>query len=156
MFSTTVYFLETGANKQRHVLCRLVDFFYEAGRRVQVITDSSLAAQNLDQLLWTFSEESFIPHRVLGSSSFEPVPEPVVITPGAFFLEGFDHLVCDSPAALEVLKRYRVAVHFVLKDDVDRRQESRLLWLACGEHGVGRYHVSDDMEKRWSEVFKLK
>ncbi len=156
MFSSSVYFVETTSNKQRLVLCRLVEFFYEGRRKVQVVVDSSCGARNLDQLLWTFSEESFVPHRVLPSKTVQWTGEPVVITVGNLPVEGFDHLVCDSSVNLEFIKRYRVAVHFVLKDDADRKQESRLLWLACGEQGVGRLHIPHDVaDTKWPDFFKL-
>ncbi len=156
MSTRSVYFIETTSSKQRHLLCRVVEFFYEARRKTQVVVDSSTGARNLDQLLWTFSEESFVPHRILTAGADQELVEPVVITVGSFPLDGFDHLVCDSSVELDFMKRYRLAVHFVFKDDVDRKQESRLLWLACGEKNVGRFHIPHDVvDREWPDFFKL-
>ncbi len=153
--SKEVYFIETVAHRQRQALCRVVEFFYEAKRRAQVVTDSSLGARNLDQLLWTFEEESFIPHRILMSGIRDRVVEPVVITPGEVFVEGFDHLVCDCPVGLGFMKRYGLSVHFVLQDDVDRKQDSRRLWLDCKDQGVECRHFHHTVETRWSDIFKF-
>ena len=98
MASTLIYFVETPSEKQRFLLCRWVDRFHEAGRKVQVLVDSTLAAQHLDQMLWTFSQESFIPHRVLPSKGSVDFMEPVVITVGEIVVQGFQPwCVTDRP-----------------------------------------------------------
>ncbi len=153
-----VYFIETDSHRQRQVLCRIVEFLYECKKRTQVITDSSVGARNLDQLLWTFRDESFVPHRILVSDTSEAqdrVVEPVLITAGEVFVEGFDHLVCDCPVGLGFMKKYRLSVHFVLQDDVDRKQESRHLWLECRDQGVECRHFHHVMEANWSDIFKI-
>ena len=62
--------------------CRLVETAWQRGRGVLVLAGSDAAAQRLDDLLWTFREESFVPHRRLGAR--EPAAgEPVIVgTPG--------------------------------------------------------------------------
>lgn len=42
--------------------CRLVEAAYEAGERVYVCAESEAQARRLDDLLWSFREESFVPH----------------------------------------------------------------------------------------------
>lgn len=157
MSQSTVYFVETSSGEQRLVLCDLTQYFYEHGKRVQVLADSSLAARNLDQLLWTFSQESFIPHRVLTVEPRDKVLEPVIITVGELHLEGTDHLVCDSPSGLDFVARYVRSVHFILNDDADRKQESRLFWQACADRGIGRIHVPYRRrgQARWLEIIPI-
>ena len=91
---------------------------------------------NLDQLLWTFAQGSFIPHRI-GSldSGWGPRLNRLIITPGEIPLDGFAVLVCDGAASFEFLLRYRMVVHFVLLDDAEKRQESRLLWQTVAGPG---------------------
>lgn len=136
-----IYFVETRSSEQRHTLCRWVERFHEEGKKVLVVTDSTAAAQHLDQLLWTFSETSFIPHRILSLKSGESMIDPVILTIGEVRLEGFDVLVCDSPVHLNFMKGYPVAVHFILLDDEEKRQESRLMWQSAREQGVRLNHV---------------
>ena len=136
-----IYFVETRANEQRQTLCRWVERFHEEGRKVQIVSDSTMAAQHLDQLLWTYSEGSFIPHRVFNAKSLDSPPEPVVITIGEVLLEGYEVLICDGPARLDFMKQYAVAVHFILRDDEGRKQESRLLWQSARDQGVQLHHV---------------
>ena len=67
--------------------CRLVERVWQRGHRVLVLTTSEIAARRLDDLLWTFRDESFVPHRRLGAGDL-PVTEPVVVsTPGVWDAE---------------------------------------------------------------------
>lgn len=137
-----IYFVETQAEKQRVLLCRWIERFYERGRKVQVVVDSSQAAQYIDHLLWTFSEESFIPHRIAGTGGGEAGSDPVVITVGESRLDGFDVLVCDGSVQFEFMSRFPEVVHFVLTDDSEKKQESRLMWQRAREKGFHLRHVS--------------
>jgi DNA polymerase III subunit chi len=139
MPSTIIYFVETSAMEQRDLLCRWVEHFYESGKKVQVAAESTMAAKHLDQLLWTFSQESFIPHRVVKTTS-TPL-EAVVVAVGELSLEGFDALVCDAAVSLDFMARFSSVVHFVIKEDSDQRQESRLLWQKAREEGFDLRHV---------------
>jgi DNA polymerase III subunit chi len=141
MSEKTIYFVETIASEQRDLLCRWVEKFYEEGARVQVIAGSTQAAQYLDQLLWTFSQPSFVPHGVYSGSGPVP-PGPVLITTGEERIGGVDTAVCDTPVSLELMELYRTAVHFVLRDDPERRQESRLMWQRARDRGIAATHVA--------------
>lgn len=123
------------------MLCRWVERFHEEGKRVRIVVDSTQSARYLDGLLWTFSDTSFIPHRIEEPGAADPELENVIITLGEAWREGFDVLVCDSPVPLSVIQRYSVCVHFVLKDDEEQKQESRLLWQQAREGGLGLHHV---------------
>ena len=136
----TIYFAETTVAGQRELLCRWTERFYTEKRRVRIRVDSMVAAQFIDQLLWTFSQSSFIPHLIFSPGGMPP-EVPVVITPGEFQLEGFDALVCDWPADLEFMSGFDVSVHFILRDDSQRRQQSRVLWQKARDLGLGPVHV---------------
>ncbi|MEO0573854.1 MAG: DNA polymerase III subunit chi [Pseudomonadota bacterium] len=54
--------------------CRLTQKVYRLGERVHVEVDSDDSAQMLDELLWTFSDDSFIPHACLpDTDGYTPV-----------------------------------------------------------------------------------
>jgi len=149
MPQTRVFFIETRTEEKRGLLCRWVDYFYEAGSRVQIVVDSSMAAQHLDQLLWTFSQSSFIPHRIVSSSGPSPLLEPVVITVGQSPVGGSDVLVVDGEVAPESLGHYTTVVLFVLMDDSEKRQESRLTWQMLKERGFQLQHVPYSANNRF-------
>jgi len=140
MAESQILFVETVAAEQRKLLCNIVEHFYEAGRKVQVVADSTLGAQHIDQMLWTFSDRSFVPHRILDPGRGTPL-EPVVITVGERILDGFDTVVCDAECRLDFMTAFETAVHFVIRDDVDRRLQSRRMWTEARDRALAVRHV---------------
>jgi DNA polymerase-3 subunit chi len=69
--------LRSRADKLPQVCVRTA-LHYEAGQTVAVYTPSEAEASELDDLLWTFRQNSFIPHVRL-TAAVEPLIEPVVI-----------------------------------------------------------------------------
>lgn len=105
------------------------------------MTDSTMAARHLDELLWTFSQGSFVPHSIVSYPPTKDVREPVIITTADVRFETYDVLVTDSAADLASMEKYRIVVHFILLDDQDKRQESRLLWQSAKQQGFHLQHV---------------
>ena len=126
--------------EQRGLLCRWTERFYTEKKRVQIVVDSMAAAQFIDQLLWTFSQSSFIPHSI-SSPVAGPSDEPVLITPGEVQVAGFEAVICDCPAGLEFMGRFETAVHFILKDDPERTEQSRVLWQRAREARLDPVHI---------------
>ena len=141
MAEKIIHFAETTASEQRALLCRWVERFYEQGRRVQVICDSTTSAQVIDQLLWTFSQSSFVPHGVYHGEEGEASIDPVVITTDQVHLPGFDTVVCDCAVSLDLIEGFAAGVHFVIRDDPEKRNGSRFLWQKLRERGIAATHV---------------
>jgi DNA polymerase III subunit chi len=142
MAETTVYFVESKAEELPVAVCQWVEHFYEQGMSVQVLVGSSLAAQRLDHLLWTFAQASFIPHRIGLPSATGVIIEPVIITLEAAPVRGATVLVSEGAVGLESLRHYEHVVHFVLLDDPEKRLESRSLWQAVREKGLQARHIA--------------
>jgi len=137
---TGLLFVETRTDEKRKLLCKWVEHFYENGRKVQVSVDSTTAAQNIDQLLWTFSQGSFIPHKIISTATPQPFLEPVAIAVGQIKLQELDVLIADASVGLDIMEQFDLVVHFILMDDPEKRQESRLLWQAAKERGFQLQH----------------
>ncbi len=136
----TIYFAETTVAEQSELICRWAERFYMEKKRVQIVVDSTAAAQLIDQLLWTFSQSSFIPHMIFSPGGAPPA-EPVLITAAEFQVVGFGALVCGRQADLEFMTRFETAVHFILRDDTERLQQSRSLWQSARDSGINPVHV---------------
>ena len=68
------YVLETADERALLLtVCRLVEKAYLAEQTVYVHTDSAQAATALDDLLWTYSDRSFVPHALAGADGSAPV-----------------------------------------------------------------------------------
>lgn len=58
-----------------HMACRLLEKAYQRDHRIFVFCDHQQDAEHLDETLWTFKEDSFIPHHLQGEG---PEPPPAV------------------------------------------------------------------------------
>ena len=68
------YVLKSAAARQRWAFaCRLTEKAYLRDLSVVIVNDSLADAQALDDLLWTFNERSFIPHKIcMDEHSMDP------------------------------------------------------------------------------------
>ncbi|MCH9672728.1 MAG: DNA polymerase III subunit chi [Gammaproteobacteria bacterium] len=79
------YILEAEGDEARgHTACRLAERAWKAGNRVFLRADSARAVTWLDELLWTFRQDSFVPHACAqpttrDNSSESDTLEPVLI-----------------------------------------------------------------------------
>lgn len=85
------YSLEPGSRGDRFLMaCRIIERLYDQGRRVLILCPDRDEARHLDRLLWTFKQEGFIPHGLLGA--VDEVLTPILIA-----------LECPAPRGQEVL-----------------------------------------------------
>jgi DNA polymerase-3 subunit chi len=74
------YILSEGSEDSRlRLACRLADKAVQRKLGVFVVTESEADARKLDELLWTFAQNSFLPHRFAWDIGTAPVEEPVII-----------------------------------------------------------------------------
>jgi DNA polymerase-3 subunit chi len=68
------YVLKSAAARQRWAfVCRLTEKAYLKDLKIVIVSDTLADAQALDELLWTFNDRSFIPHKVcLDEQSVDP------------------------------------------------------------------------------------
>lgn len=69
------YILKPGSRDNRFGLaCRVTEIAYRRGHRVLMHTESAEQAQHLDRLLWTFREQSFLPHGQIADADASLTP----------------------------------------------------------------------------------
>jgi len=121
---------------KRQFACRLADKLWRQGLAVQLHAASADEAQELDQLLWCFSPESFLPHHLQG----EPVMDmrSVVLSwgPMAVLAPNLLNLTDTLPAAHQ---RFETIAEFVLDEDTDKAH-SRELWNRYKQAGHALQH----------------
>jgi len=119
------YVLKSAAAKQRWTfVCRLTEKAYLKDLSVVIVNDTLADAQALDDLLWTFNERSFIPHKVcLDEHSVDPATKVhLAALPAA--LPAADLLVNLTARLPAHWERYpRIAE--VIDADEDRRRLGR-------------------------------
>jgi DNA polymerase III subunit chi len=75
---TRADFYEIKDSRWELALCGQVEAAYAAGERLYVRAATEALARELDELLWTFREDSFVPHR-LWQGEAEVLVDPVTI-----------------------------------------------------------------------------
>ena len=69
------HFEKTSGRDLLVYICRLVEKGYKQGSKpIYIHFDSENEAKEFDSLLWTFRQESFIPHTILGHPEQEKTP----------------------------------------------------------------------------------
>jgi DNA polymerase III subunit chi len=120
------YILSTDTDDARlRLACRIADKATQLDHHVFIHSSSDDEARQLDELLWTFSQGSFIPHRVVREGNAEPVREPVLIGVNKAPADGrWDVLINLGAEVPEYFSRYaRVAE--VVDANPTRRDQSR-------------------------------
>jgi len=129
------YVLEgSDARERLKFACRVVDKAFGAEQRVLVWLEDAAALQSFDDLLWTFAQDSFIPHEpVSPESNWEDAP--VLLSCGAPAPPGVDVLINLAervpPAASGAAR-----VIEIIDADPARRQAGRVRFKQYRDQGV--------------------
>jgi DNA polymerase-3 subunit chi len=69
------YILDEASRQDRYLLsCRIIEKAWKNHHRVMVQTGSEEEARHLDKLLWTFRDQSFVPHGLLPIADAQTTP----------------------------------------------------------------------------------
>ena len=104
MTKVDFYLLGAGHNSHALFACRLAEKVWRLGHRVYLLAADPPAANELDDLLWTFSQGSFVPHALCKQeedADHHADNHPVLIghaEPPAAFSDVLISLVPDVPA----------------------------------------------------------
>jgi DNA polymerase-3 subunit chi len=126
MTQVDFYILESDSDDARlHLACRIADKATQQDQHVFINSTSDIEAQKLDELLWTFSQGSFIPHRIVRQSLDQTPIEPVIIglnqPPVGERWDVLVNLAADVP---EFFSRYQRVAEVVDGNSL-RREQSR-------------------------------
>lgn len=126
MTQVDFYVLASDSDDARlRLACRIVDKASESDQHVFINATSDVEAQKLDELLWTFSQGSFIPHKIMRDGIDAAPSEPVVIGLNRGPLgERWDLLINLAADVPEFFSRYR-RVAEVVDGNETRRAQSR-------------------------------
>lgn len=115
--------------------CRLAEKAFKAGHRVYIDAIDAQQAQHLDDLLWTFSDTSFVPHRCADAGDRDRTPDPVSIGHGCPPAGMADVLLTLRPDAPEYFSRFERVLE-VVDGDAAERTSARQRYRFYQDQGV--------------------
>ena len=139
------YFYHLTRRRLEDALPMLVERSLAQGWRVEVRGTRPDALAKLDDHLWTYSEESFVPHERAGQDGADAAP--VILTDQA--LSGYDCILCVDGAELsadEVNAAERACLIFDGHDDQALTQ-ARALWRSLTGAGCAAQYWSEESGK---------
>ena len=123
---------DAGHRSRERFACRLAARGYRDGRRVWINVDDARAGRDLDELLWTFNDGSFVPHALVSAS--DEGDTPVVIGSGCEPHEGCDVLINLARDVPHFFSRFDKAFEIVDGND-SVRSEGRLRYAFYQDRG---------------------
>lgn len=135
---TRIDFYQLNPTRHRYdqIVCQLCQKAYEARQLTLLLTDSPQQSEVLDQRLWTFSDESFVPH---DSEESEDFKTPILIqdkpTPS-----GDRHLLINLSAEVPpYFAQFERVIELVTEDN---KTQARAHYSFYKERGYPLNHVS--------------
>ena len=122
----------TDVGERLHTACRIISKAFQQKHIIYVHARDKAEAEQLDELLWTFRAESFIPHHLVGDG---PTPPPAVrIGWQQIPAEARDVLINLSADAPEPPNRFRRIIEIVGGDE-PMREAARNHWRQYKQQG---------------------
>lgn len=123
---------ETSLSNCYRTICRLIDKAYQQQRRVYVNSNSVEEAKVLDDLLWTFRDDSFIPHEICYANS--PAPTVPVQIGHALIPTHHDDVLINLQSEIpDFFNQFQRVLEVVVNDD-NAREISRKKFRFYRQH----------------------
>jgi DNA polymerase-3 subunit chi len=145
---TEILFYHLETQPLERVLPQLLEKTLERGWRAVVETASSERASALDALLWTWRDDSFLPHGIAGDES-DP-DQPVLIATDEANANGANVRFFVDRAVPRSGEGYERLVYLFSGHDPDAVTEARTAWKALGE-GNALTYWQQDAAGRWQK-----
>jgi len=100
--------------------CRLLEKAWRHGHRVYVYCGDKQQAEALDELLWTFKDDSFIPHNLQGEG---PEPPPAVQIGHSQEPRGYNDILMNLADSIpSFYTRFKRVIELVSNDEAEKEQ----------------------------------
>ncbi len=114
------YILNENARHDRFFLsCRITEKAWHQKHRIMIQTDSGQEARHMSQLLWTFRDQSFIPHELLPQADLKTTP--VIIGWDDDAAEECDVLINLATEIPPFFSRFERLIEIVEKDPAHKQ-----------------------------------
>jgi DNA polymerase-3 subunit chi len=145
---TEVLFYHLQDMTLENVLPSLLEKSLERGWRVVVQSTSEERADALDAHLWTYREDSFLPHATWRSGEAEDQPILLTVADANPNRANIRFLVDNAAVPADAAAYDRLVLVFN-GDDADALAAAREAWSACKTRGFGVTYWQADERGRW-------
>ena len=145
---TEVLFYHLETQPLERVLPQLLEKSLERGWRAIVETSSRARAEALDAMLWTFRDDSFLPHAIVGDPS-DP-DQPVLIAMDDVNPNTANVRFFVDRAVPQTGEGYERLVYLFSGHDPDAVTEARIAWKALQAGNTLTYWQQDE-SGRWQK-----
>jgi DNA polymerase III subunit chi len=147
--ATEVYFYHLERRSLEQVLPTLLELSLKRGWRAAVQAASEERVEALNTLLWTYREESFLPHGTARDG--HPGAHPIYLTAGDDNPnEAQIRFLVDGAMLADASPYIRVAYVFDGRDE-DAVSRARAEWQAARARGDAVSYWQQDAEGRWQQ-----
>ncbi len=117
------FYVLAAANSEARLrfACRLAEKAVHLNNRVFALTADEAAARHLDELLWTFRAESFVPHGMASATTTEALPVMIAFGADAPQAQG-DLLINLTPAVPACYESFARVAEIIDSSDECRQQ----------------------------------
>ena len=123
MAANIVFIVLNSAVKSR-IVCDLAEKCYLNNNKIVIYSNSEEELKKYDSLLWTWKQQSFVPHKYVDNLS-EDYPEPIVLTTQIDKPSEFDTVLMIDPLPIETVNHFATAIDFAEKYDSEGIEQSR-------------------------------
>ncbi len=141
-----VLFYHLESQPLERVLPQLVEKSLERGWRALIETTSRERAQAIDTLLWTYRDDSFVPHGIAGGEA--DADQPVLIATDATNPNGANVRFFVDRAVPASGEGYERIVYLFSGHDPEAVTEARMAWKAL-QAGNAVTYWQQDTSGRW-------
>ncbi len=143
---TEILFYHLETQPLERVLPQLLEKTIERGWRAVVETSASERAAAIDTLLWTYRDDSFLPHAVAGEPT--DADQPVLITADTGNRNAANVRFFVDRAVPQTGEGYDRIVYLFSGHDPDAVSEARVAWTSLKE-GNSLTYWQQDANGRW-------
>lgn len=122
--SAEIVFIVLNSAVKSRIVCDLAEKCYLDKQRMVIYTKSEEECKIIDSLLWTWKQQSFVPHKYLDSLS-NPQNEPIVLTTNIESAAGYDTVLLVDPLPIEIVSQFSKVIDFAEKYDSQGIELSR-------------------------------
>lgn len=141
MIKPIVLFIELKIAAKNKYICDITEKLFNNNISVSIFANDPKSINQLNDLLWTWKQDSFIPHSLLSSEN-KNNPDPVVLTSSAeLFAQNQALILCD-PLPLTALEKYKLIFDFAEVYHSDKKLESRKRFKEMRDSGIFDLHFT--------------